>query len=111
MTNKIGTWSWNFKGIKNPIKKRAMFNKLFQRDPLIVCLQETHLTKDTVSLLQNKKLHHSIPLSILSLSKRNKCINFLIVPGFLQASNDRLTVQICLAGITLFSMQCILGSI
>lgn len=63
MTAEIGMWSWNIRGIKNLIKKNAMFAELARCGPLIVCLQETHLTKDTVSLIQNKKYpiqYHSV---------------------------------------------------
>lgn len=54
MANEILMLLWNIRGIKDCTKKRAMFDTLGQYSPSIVCLQETHLTRDTVNLLQNK---------------------------------------------------------
>lgn len=67
MANEILILSWNIRGIKDRTKKRAMFDTLGQYLPSIVCLQETHLTRDTVNLLQNKMYPFSITLYILHM--------------------------------------------
>lgn len=52
-TLKIG--SWNVRGLGTPLKRLAVFSMMESCGADLVCLQETHLTKETIHHLQMKK--------------------------------------------------------
>lgn len=55
--------SWNIRGMGNPIKRAAIFSLLEIRGVDLVCLQETHLTKDTMKGLPSRRFqaqYHSV---------------------------------------------------
>lgn len=53
---KIG--SWNVRGLGSPLKRMAVFSVLESCGVDLICLQETHLTKDTSQQLQLKKFQY-----------------------------------------------------
>ena len=55
--------SWNVRGMGDPIKRTSVMSLLEEGMPGLLCLQETHLTKDTVPLLNSRKFQaqfHSV---------------------------------------------------
>lgn len=63
MPAEIALMSWNVRGLKEPVKKRAIFSTLMQHNLSIVCPKETHLIQDTTSILQNGRYpiqYHSV---------------------------------------------------
>lgn len=51
----VGISSWNIRGIGDPIIKATVFSDLESHGTELICLQETHLTNDSKSLIRNKK--------------------------------------------------------
>lgn len=55
MKGETGTFvSWNIRGVKKIDKRQMIFRFLQNLGPAMVCLQETHLTRDTTKLLKNR---------------------------------------------------------
>ena len=55
--------SWNVRGLHDPRKRTALFSFFLQKNPTIICLQESHLTVDTTHLLSMTKYpvqYHSV---------------------------------------------------
>lgn len=50
--------SWNVRGLGTPLKKLAVLSVLENYRVDLVCLQETHLTRDTTQFLQMHKFQH-----------------------------------------------------
>lgn len=57
----INVCSWNIPGLSDPIKRAAVITAVTALQASVVCLQETHLTKET---FKKEKLSDSISLSI-----------------------------------------------
>ena len=55
---KLKIASWNVRGWGDPIKKAAVFSMLKGHGVELICLQETHLTKETKLKLVNRKYQH-----------------------------------------------------
>lgn len=68
--------SWNVRGVREVCKKQAIFSMGRTGDVRILCLQETHLDKGTVSALKNSNYH-----STHTSFKGGECIDKLWV-GF-----------------------------
>lgn len=54
MSTNTVVMSWNFKGLKDPNMCYALFTTLNYFGSAVVCLQETHLTKDTTNFLKSE---------------------------------------------------------
>ena len=64
----INIGSWNVRGMGDPVKKAAIFTTLEGYGVEVICIQETHLTKETKLKLVNKKnIKASTTLSTLSI--------------------------------------------
>lgn len=64
--------SWNVRGVKEVCKKQAIFSMATSRDVRILCLQETHLDKDTVSALRNRN-SGAVSLNSHLVLERGEC--------------------------------------
>lgn len=47
----ISITSWNIRGLKDTVKRKAIFDTLCHQGSSIACIQEMHLTKDILYLL------------------------------------------------------------
>lgn len=47
--------SWNVRGVKDPSKRQAIFSEIKLNGSKILCLQETHLERESVKVLEHKK--------------------------------------------------------
>ena len=55
--------SWNIRGMGDPIKRALVLASMEGKGPGILCLQETHLTKDSMTHLGTRKFsyrYHSV---------------------------------------------------
>lgn len=52
---KIG--SWNVRGLGTPLKKMVVLSTMESCGVELICLQETHLTKNSLHQLKSKKYH------------------------------------------------------
>lgn len=55
MGKRINICSWNVRGVKDKLKKQIIFSIAKKGNVKILCLQETHLVKDTCETLSNKQ--------------------------------------------------------
>lgn len=44
---------WNIRGLRDPVKRQAMFTALKLFSPFIICLQETHLNTHKLNYLKS----------------------------------------------------------
>lgn len=92
----VGITSWNIRGMGDPIKRATVLSELELLGADLVCLQETHLTNESKSLIWNKKFQvqfHSVHTSY----SRGVCI--LVKKGMVFSCKD---VRIDLLGCYVF---------
>lgn len=64
LEKRVNICSWNVRGIKDSLKKQVIFSIAKKGNIKILCLQETHLVKETINTLGNKQFRiQFIPLT------------------------------------------------
>lgn len=55
LKKQITICSWNVRGVKDKVKRQAILSMIDKGRVEILCLQETHLDKDSIKIMDHKK--------------------------------------------------------